>query len=262
MEEDQKRNGDEIRAEAEAKTVAEAETEAFERLEEIAGPCEWDEVEFTVVTEGSKGFLGMGSAVARVEARLAHPDQRRSVIKNSAGAEEAVVNGELEESVAAANAAGDTGAELTEADFRLAELLEKVAVALGLVATVKIRETDEELVADLVGDDLGLFIGRHGSTLDAVQYLANIIVFRGLEGRKRIIIDAEDYRDRREETLRSLAERGASEVMKGKLEYEMKPMNAAERRIIHIHLQDREGMETTSEGKEPFRRVVIIRTED
>ena len=135
-------------------------------------------------------------------------------------------------------------------------------MSLGLEASVNITDRGEELVADLVGDDLGLFIGRHGSTLDAVQYLANIIVFRGLEGRKRVIIDAEDYRDRREEVLRSLAERAASEVMKGKMEYEMKPMSAAERRIIHIHLQDREGIVTTSEGREPFRRVIITRTED
>jgi spoIIIJ-associated protein len=240
VEENQKRSGAEFKAEGEGKTLAEAETEAFSRLEEIAGPCEWDQVAFTVISEGSKGFLGMGTAVARVEARL----------KDSG------------ESKADAVAISTESAIASEAEARLKELLEKVAAALGLEATVNITDTDDEIVADLVGDDLGLFIGRHGSTLDAVQYLSNIIVFRGLEGRKRVIIDAEDYRDRREEVLRSLADRAASEVMKGKLEYEMKPMSAAERRIIHIHLQDRDDVETTSEGREPFRRVIITRVED
>jgi spoIIIJ-associated protein len=137
-----------------------------------------------------------------------------------------------------------------------------ISDSLSLEATVKIVDRGEEVAAELVGEDLGLFIGRHGSTMDAVQYLANIIVYRGLEDRKRIIVDAEEYRERREEVLRSLADRAASEVMKGKGEYEMKPMSAAERRIVHIHLQERKGIETSSDGREPFRRVIITRSSD
>jgi len=264
VEENQKRNGDEVTAVGEGKTLAEAETEAFARLEETAGSCEWDEVEFTVIEEGSKGFLGMGSAVARVEARFKGPREGRV----TSGQEEAMPAdagaGETGSEEISAEEAGEepVAAASPEAEARLRELLDKITEALGLDASVNITDTGEELLADLVGDDLGLIIGRHGSTLDAVQYLANIIVYRGLEGRKRVIIDAEDYRDRREEVLRSLADRAASEVMKGKLEYELKPMSAAERRIIHIHLQDHPGVETTSEGREPFRRVVLIRVED
>lgn len=253
MEENQKRNGDELTAEGEGKTLAEAETEAFANLEDIAGPCEWDQVEFTVISEGAKGFLGMGSAVAKVEARLKDIGNLREDYVPSTGQGAENTPGGSDEAYAPPS---------PEAEARLRELLERVAASLGLEASVNVRDTGEELKADLVGDDLGLFIGRHGSTLDAVQYLANIIVYRGLDDRKRVIIDAEDYRDRREEVLRSLADRAASEVMKGKLEYEMKPMSAAERRIIHIHLQDREGLETSSEGREPFRRVIIFRVSD
>lgn len=224
MEENQERNGVEMKAIGEGKTVEEAEIDALDKLEELVGACQPDQVEYTVISGGSKGFLGMGSAMAQVEARL-------------------------------------VGSETGAAQERLRELLKKVAASFGLEVSVNITDRGDEIVADLVGDDLGLFIGRHGSTLDAIQYLANIIVFRELEGRKRIVIDAEDYRGRREEVLRSMADRGASEVMKGKPEYEMQPMSAAERRIIHLHLQDRAGIETTSEGREPFRRVVITRAE-
>ena len=258
MEENQKRNGDEeLRAVGEGKTMAEAETDAFAHLQEIAGSCEWDQVEFEVISEGSKGFFGMGTAMARVEARLtgAGPGGARSgesVGESTGPASSGVISEE----------GGPAPEASQEAEARLRELLEKVAESLGLEATVNVSDRGEELMADLIGDDLGLFIGRHGSTLDAVQYLANIVVYRGLEGRKRVIIDAEDYRDRREEVLRSLADRAVSEVMKGKLEYEMKPMSAAERRIIHIHLQEREGIETASEGREPFRRVIITRIEE
>ena len=274
MEENQKRSGTEPRAEGEGRTLAEAETEAFARLEEIAGPCEWDQVEFEVISEGSKGFLGMGSEMARVEARLTGSDRGESGGDGPADAgaapeyapNEARTPDDEYEGAEAGYAeppeAGAAGEPATEAEARLRELLDHVADALGVEASVHISDDGEELVADLVGGDLGLFIGRHGSTLDAVQYLANIIVFRGLEGRKRVIIDAEDYRGRREDVLRSLADRAASEVMKGKMEYELKPMSAAERRIIHIHLQKREGIVTTSEGREPFRRVIITRIED
>jgi len=253
VEENQERNGAELKAEGEGKSLAEAETEAFARLEEIAGSCEWDQVEFTVISEGSKGFMGVGAAVARVEARLRDIDESRPEVETAT---------EDWEEESTPTAAGPEPSAAPEAEVRLRELLERVADSLGLEATINITDTDEELLADLVGDDLGLFIGRHGSTLDAVQYLCNIIVYRGLEGRKRVIIDAEDYRDRREESLRLLADRAVNEVMKGKLEYELKPMSAAERRIIHIHLQDRDDIETTSEGREPFRRVIIMRVED
>lgn len=250
MEENQKGNGAEMRAVGEGKTIEDAEVDALEKLEEITGALMPDQVVYKVISEGSKGFLGMGSAMAQVEASVRGYGDEEAGPSDSAVAEA----GEAVESPAAPSVPLSP-----EAEDRLTELLEKVADSLGLEATVKITDRGEEVVADLVGEDLGLFIGRHGSTMDAVQYLANIIVYRGLEDRKRIIVDAEEYRERREEVLRALADRAASEVMKGKGVYEMKPMSAAERRIVHIHLQERSGVETSSEGREPFRRVIISR---
>ncbi|MBI5869844.1 MAG: Jag N-terminal domain-containing protein [Actinobacteria bacterium] len=239
-----------MKAVGEGKTIEDAEVDALEKLEEITGALMPDQVVYKVISEGSKGFLGMGSAMAQVEASVKSYGEAETGSPDSP----AGVAGEVAESPAVPSVPLSP-----EAEDRLTELLEKVSDGLGLEATVKVTDRGEEVAAELIGEDLGLFIGRHGSTMDAVQYLANIIVYRGLEDRKRIIVDAEEYRERREEVLRSLADRAASEVMKGKGVYEMKPMSAAERRIVHIHLQERNGIETSSEGREPFRRVIISR---
>jgi len=191
----------------------------------------------------------MGSAMAQVEARVKGYEDEETATSETTDAE-----------AGEGSAAAPAVPLSPEAEDRLYELLEKVVESLGLEASVKITDRGDEVVAELVGDDLGLFIGRHGSTMDAVQYLCNIIIFRGLEDRKRIIVDAEEYRERREEVLRSMADRAVSDVMKGRGPYEMKPMSAAERRIIHLHLQERSGIETSSEGREPFRKVIITRS--
>lgn len=240
----QKRNGAEIKASAEGKSVSEAYSKALTKLEELAGePFDREEAEVIVISEGSKGFLGMGSTQAKVEVRL-HT--------------EGGPVGEEEGPETRADSA-EQAASSEEARARLQEYLERVLDSLGLEGSVELTEKDDELIGKVDGTDLGLFIGRHGQTMDAVQYLANVIVYRKLPLRKRVTIDAEDYRDRRAETLQALADRGAGEVLKGKQRYELKPMSAAERRIVHLHLQEREGVETLSEGNEPYRRVVIVR---
>lgn len=237
-----------MKASAEGKTVSEAYSRALAKLEEVAGaPFDREEAEVIVISEGSKGFLGMGSAMAKVEVRLpgdAPEADEAEVVTGTASPPEAAA-AMAEASVAARE--------------RLTELLEKVVAALGVEGEVIILETGDELIGKIDGPDLGLFIGRHGQTMDSVQYLANVIVYRQLGERKRIIIDAEDYRERRAETLQALADRGAAEILKGKSRYELKPMSASERRIVHMHLQDRDGVETISEGNEPYRMVVIVR---
>lgn len=237
-------------AKGEGKTLQEAKSIALEKLEAQVGQLDPDKVEIIVLSEGSKGFLGMGSAMAQVEVRMPGVKiaEGKSEVQAATGSE----------SVAAATRG--SGKVDPEAEARLRELLEKVIEAMGLEASVSITDGDEEIIGNIAGDDLGLFIGRHGQTMDAVQYLSNIITFRGLDDRKRVVIDAEDYRDRRVEVLESMADRGASEVLKGKNDYELKPMSAAERRIVHMYLQDRDGIETFSEGREPFRRVIITRS--
>lgn len=226
-------------AEGEGRTVSEAEANALEKLEAVAGPIGVSDVEISVLSEGSKGFLGVGSSLARVEVRL---------------------KGAEAEPPAAAGARGPEPPAAGGAAARLQDYLGIVVAAFGLDASVSVADEGETLVGKVDGDGLGIFIGRHGQTIDAVQYLANIIVYRGLPGRKRVVVDAEDYRERRVEALEAMAERGAVEVLEGGARYEMKPMNPSERRIVHMYLQGRDGVETISEGEEPFRRVVITRS--
>ncbi len=281
----QQANVPEIRAQGSGKSVADAEAAALARLEEMVGGFDRGDVEIVVIDKGSRGFLGMGSNQARVEARLPLPpaagndgddasgedtaaESSEAVPASAAGpgepeeAEEAAPGPE-DDAVSAEDAEEAAAAGRAEAEARLRQYLELVFSSLGIDASLKIDEDEESLLCDVSGSDLGIFIGRHGQTIDAIQYLANAIAFRGLEGRKRIIVDAEGYRARRAEALRAMADRGVEEIeMGGEPEYELKPMSAAERRIIHLHLQDREGVETYSEGRDPYRRVIIARVEE
>ena len=110
---------------------------------------------------------------------------------------------------------------------------------------------------DLVGDDLGYLIGRRGDTLDAIQHLANYTINRDVEGHIRINVDAECYREKREESLRRYARKKAQQVLKARRRTTLEPMNAYERHVIHAALQDMENISTHSTGVEPNRRVVI-----
>ncbi|MCL4310234.1 MAG: protein jag [Actinomycetota bacterium] len=253
----QKRNAAEAKVIGSGKTVVEAQADALAKLEAVAGPFRKDEVELIVLSEGSKGFLGMGSAMAEVEASLPGPEasQPEPEFFDEVLADEPqpfmTERAEKEEDFQPAGA---------EAEARLEEFLRQILEGIGLEASVVVADEYEALVGNITGEDLGLLIGRHGQTIDAIQYLANIAVFRGTPDRKRVVVDAEDYRERRAEVLKSLAERGASEVLSGKPQYELKPMSAAERRVIHMYLQDRKGIDTISEGSDPFRRVIITRS--
>ncbi len=110
---------------------------------------------------------------------------------------------------------------------------------------------------DLVGEDLGFLIGRRGDTLDAIQHLCNYTINRGVEGRVRINVDAEAYREKREDSLRRYARKKAQQVLKARRRTTLEPMNAYERHVIHAALQDMENITTHSTGVEPNRRVVI-----
>jgi spoIIIJ-associated protein len=263
-----KRSAADMKVEGSGKTVSEARADALARLQRQAGPFDMDDVELVILSEGSKGFLGMGSALARVEARLikagdseaAEPEGGESSPEVKNAQQDAKGKADVQATVVAVSS-GQVQVAGAEAEARLENYLKKVLACMGLTAHVTVADEYDALVGNITGDDLGLFIGRHGQTIDAIQYLANIIVFRGLPNRKRVVVDAEDYRERRTEALKSLADRGANEVLRGKPQYEFKPMSAAERRIIHLHLQDRDGIKTLSEGNEPFRRVIITRSE-
>jgi spoIIIJ-associated protein len=139
----------------------------------------------------------------------------------------------------------------------LEELLEEVADGLRLDVDVEVQEGDGVLSGSLRGEDVGLFIGRHGQTIDAVQHLAQRIVFPEGPSPVRVVVDADGYRERRVETLQAEAEEAAEEARRLGRPVELEPMPASERRIVHEYLRERGGVETHSEGNEPARRLVV-----
>ena len=133
----------------------------------------------------------------------------------------------------------------------------RVVHALGLRGSVDIAETGQEIRATVNGDDLGLLIGKHGMTIDALQHLAFRAAFRGLEDRKQVTIDAAGYRERRESALQRMADRAVVEALEFERPVELEPMRAPERKLVHLYLRERIEVETHSEGDEPDRRLVV-----
>lgn len=140
---------------------------------------------------------------------------------------------------------------------RVRAIVARVVHGLGLRATVDIDESDDEIRATVNGEDLGLLIGKHGATIDAVQHLAFRAAFKGEPVRKQVTVDAAGYRDRRETALHRMADRAASEALRYDRPVELEPMRAAERKIVHTYLHERTDVETHSEGDEPDRRLVV-----
>jgi spoIIIJ-associated protein len=227
--------GEGTETEATGETVGEAKWAAVRELERRFPGLDKGAVEFVVVSEGERGLLGVGFVPARVIARLgALPPPPRApgadlppAVPSSASAE------------------------------RLRELLEHVRATLGVEATVTVTESEEGLAGVFQGRDLGLVIGKHGQTIDAIQYLASAAIARVSEPRKEVIVDAAGYRDRRRATLEAAADRAASRAAASGDAVSLDPMTAAERKIIHLRLKDREDVVTTSDGTEPNRHVVI-----
>jgi spoIIIJ-associated protein len=151
-----------------------------------------------------------------------------------------------------------TGHGPESAPERVREVLETVGQALGLDATVRVEEGDNEIRGVLEGEDLGLFIGRHGQTIDAVQHLAFKIVNReGPRGATRVVVDAAGYRARREQLLQRQADQAASDAIGGGRPVALDAMSATERKVVHEYLKDRDDVETYSEGTEPDRHLVV-----
>jgi spoIIIJ-associated protein len=217
-----------VSVEAEGETVGEAKWTALRELERRYPGLDKSSVRFAVVSEGERGLLGVGYAPAKVIASV-------------------------ESAATAAVAEEEPGSPAA----LLRELVERVAVSLGAPVAVMIEEDEETLTARLSGPDLGLVIGKHGQTIDAIQYLANAIVWRGHEERKSVVVDAAGYRERRRASLEQLADRAAGEARAARKEVSLEPMSSVERKIVHLHLQDREDVETASEGTEPNRCVVV-----
>ena len=142
---------------------------------------------------------------------------------------------------------------------RVRELLETVSEALGLDADVVMDADDDGIRGTLDGDDLGLFIGRHGQTIDAVQHLAFKVANRdaGRDEAVRVTVDAAGYRERREQMLHRQADEAAADAVRSKRPVALDAMSATERKVVHEHLKDRDDVETYSEGTEPDRHLVV-----
>ncbi|OEF97316.1 RNA-binding cell elongation regulator Jag/EloR [Desulfuribacillus alkaliarsenatis] len=137
------------------------------------------------------------------------------------------------------------------------KFLTDVFNAMDLQVEIEEYELDNQKVLNLVGDNLGVLIGRRGQTLDALQYLVNISANRDTDNNVRFLLDAENYRDRRKKTLESLADRLADKARKSKKDVVLEPMSPYERKVIHTHLQNEQGIFTRSQGQEPYRKIVI-----
>jgi len=154
------------------------------------------------------------------------------------------------------DAAGAAGDDIDPAEL-LGELLEEIADRLALDVDIEIEESEGVLTGRLEGDDVGLFIGRHGQTIDAVQHLAQRIVFPDGPAAVRVVIDANGYRERRAEALRAEADEAAEQALRSGEPVELDPLPPFERRIVHEYLRERGDVETHSEGEEPGRFLVI-----
>ncbi|HEY4427228.1 MAG TPA: R3H domain-containing nucleic acid-binding protein [Solirubrobacteraceae bacterium] len=139
----------------------------------------------------------------------------------------------------------------------LRELLEEIVDGLALDVEIEVEEVDDVLTGRITGDEVGLFIGRHGQTIDAVQHLAQRIVFPDGPADVRVVIDANGYRERRAEVLRADADEAADEALRLGEPVELDPLPPFERRIVHEYLRERGDVNTHSEGNEPERYLIV-----
>lgn len=199
-----------------AKTVNDAITEACQKLGVTS-----DKLDYSVIEEGSNGFLGIGSRPAVIKARVLQ-------------------------------------VELSTEDLAKKFLSDVfAAMQLEVVITLDYKEAERELSIDLSGDDMGVLIGKRGQTLDSLQYLVSLVVNKDVDDYIRVKVDTENYRERRKETLENLAKNIAYKVKRTRRPVSLEPMNPYERRIIHSALQNDKYVTTHSEGEEPFRKVVV-----
>jgi spoIIIJ-associated protein len=145
----------------------------------------------------------------------------------------------------------------TEPADRLEELLDRVLDACDVDGDIAVEEDAETLRANVEGDDLGLLIGRHGQTIDALEHLGARIAFHGEGARKRVVVDAAGYRERRADVLERQADRAVEEAVQYGRPVALDAMVASERRVVHEYLRDRRDVETYSEGEEPDRHLVV-----
>ena len=223
---------DELTVEATGETVGEAKWAALRELEQRHPALDKAAVRFEVVSEGERGLLGVGYKPARVLAHLP-----------------------AEAAAAAAPSAPEEEGQVAEARW----LVSRIVTELGIEGSVDVDESAGAITITVSGGDPAVLIGRHGQTIDAVQYLLNVIQYRAYgDAKKDVVVDAAGYRERRRATLEALADEIADRVRESGESEELEPMTSVERKIVHLRLKDAAGVATTSEGTEPNRYVVVL----
>lgn len=220
----------ELSVEATGETVGEAKWSALRELEQLYPGIDREAVDFQVVSEGERGLLGVGYTPARVVATVAEDG--------------------------AVGPVDEPPPDESELASLVRELVTHITAGMGVQCRVDVNEREDSVVATCSGRDLGLLIGRHGQTIDAVQYLVNAILARRIPGTPAIV-DAAGYRARREASLSAIARRAADDALRRGDRVELEPMTAVERKIVHVVLKEFDGVETSSDGTEPNRAVVI-----
>ncbi len=145
----------------------------------------------------------------------------------------------------------------SDAADRVQDMLERVAEGVGVQAEVRVSEDASGITGEYLGEDVGALIGHHGQTIDAIQHLAYRIAFKGASDRKRLVVDAAGYRERRAIALRATADQAAETAIHDRRPVTLEAMSALERKVVHEHLKERHDVETYSEGEEPSRYLVV-----
>lgn len=247
--------------EVSAKNIDDAITKALIQLETTS-----DKIEYEIIEKGSNGLLGfIGSKPAVIKAWRKADQLAEEPVKPEIRAEKSVqpVKEEVKDSKASADdqvkkpAARKAASGNSEAAAK--EFLDKIFAAMKMEVQIDITRDREEKTMDinLSGEDMGVLIGKRGQTLDSLQYLVSLIVNKEEDDYIRVKLDTENYRERRKETLETLARNIAYKVKRTKRPVSLEPMNPYERRIIHSALQNDKYVVTRSEGEDPYRHVVI-----
>ena len=242
--------------EATGKTIEEAIESGLKELGK-----DISEVETEVLVQPSSGILGFGKKEAKVRLTVIEK-QVEEVPVEAIQVEEVPVEAIQVEEVSVEVKPVELDGEETRNDAEeiaadAKEFLNTILEKMGISAVIEKMIKADRITLHIHGEDLGVLIGKHGQTLDALQYIINLKANKGKENRFFIMLDVENYRARREETLKNLAHRLASRVKRNRNKVVLEPMNGFERKIIHVALQDTEHVRTESEGQDPYRHVVI-----
>jgi len=243
-----------------------------------------DQVNVIVLEEPTKGFLGLGAKLAKVRV-----EKKPELLKAEAKREEKIQkydtsykperhqkrehekrpdkrekrNDRQQRQTGETTYEGtftirEKPSDLVELQDHIAEsFLKEITQRMGLNLKIRVQGNDSCIYVEMVGKDSGTIIGKRGQTLDAIQYLTSLVVNKDREKYQRVVIDAENYREKRERTLEQLANRLADKVVKSRKSVRLEPMNPYERKVIHATLQANPKVTTRSEGDEPYRRVII-----